>query len=65
MTKHIRVLQIFICVLLISFSGHSQDHPSLILTKEGVQKIRAELGNVPLFDATLEKVKAEVDAEIA
>ncbi|CAM4082578.1 alginate lyase family protein [Zobellia nedashkovskayae] len=65
MIKHIRVLQIFICVFLISFSGHSQDHPSLILTKEGVQKIRAELGNVPLFDATLEKVKAEVDAEIA
>lgn len=65
MIKHIRALQIFICVLLISFSGHSQDHPSLILTKEGVQKIRAELGNVPLFDATLEKVKAEVDAEIA
>ena len=40
------------------------DHPSLIMTKAGVEKIRAELGTVPLFDATLASVKAEVDAEI-
>uniref|UniRef100_UPI004047F1BA alginate lyase family protein n=1 Tax=Mariniflexile sp. TaxID=1979402 RepID=UPI004047F1BA len=40
------------------------EHPSLILTKSGVEKIRAQLGNVPLFDETLAKVKAEVDAEI-
>ncbi|WP_245617591.1 alginate lyase family protein [Siansivirga zeaxanthinifaciens] len=40
------------------------EHPSLILTKTGVEKIRKQLGNVPVFDATLAKVKAEVDAEI-
>ncbi|MDJ0761178.1 MAG: alginate lyase family protein [Woeseiaceae bacterium] len=34
------------------------------MTKAGVESIRAELGNVPLFDATLANVKAEVDAEI-
>ena len=34
------------------------------MTKAGVEKIRAELGKVPLFDATLRNVKAEVDAEI-
>ncbi len=34
------------------------------MTKAGVEKIRAELGTVPLFDATLKSVKAEVDAEI-
>ncbi|HCE56176.1 MAG TPA: heparinase [Lutibacter sp.] len=45
-------------------NGYSQDHPSLILTKEGVQKIRAQLGTIPIFDQTLAKVKAEVDAEI-
>ena len=33
-----------------------QEHPSLILTKEGVEKIKANLGTVPLFDKTLEKV---------
>lgn len=43
----------------------SQDHPNLILTKAGVEKIRKELGNAPLFDATLNNVKEEVDAEIA
>ena len=36
----------------------------MIMTKAGVEKIRAELGTVPLFDATLANVKAEVDAEI-
>ncbi|MFD0990785.1 alginate lyase family protein [Mariniflexile jejuense] len=41
-----------------------QEHPSLILTKSGVESIKAQLGNVPLFDETLAKVKAEVDAEI-
>jgi hypothetical protein len=40
------------------------EHPKLILTKAGVEKIRAELGTVPLFDATVKKVQAEVDAEI-
>ena len=41
-----------------------QEHPSLILTKAGVEKIKTQLGTVPLFDKTLAKVKEEVDAEI-
>ena len=40
-------------------------HPSLILTKEGVKEIKSQLGNLPIFDATLEKVKKEIDEEIA
>ena len=50
----------------LTFAGAVQagDHPQLIMTKAGVEKIRAELGTVPLFDATVESVKAEVDAEI-
>ena len=40
-------------------------HPSLILTQQGVKDIRTQLGNIPIFDKTLEKVKAEIDAEIA
>ncbi|WP_209404896.1 alginate lyase family protein [Pseudozobellia sp. WGM2] len=54
-----------IVTLFASVNGLSQEHPSLILTKEGVRNIRAELGNIPLFDATLEREKKEVDAEIA
>ena len=30
-------------------------HPKLILTKEGVDNIRKNLGNVPIFDKTLAK----------
>lgn len=46
-------------------TAFGQEHPSLILTKAGVSKIKAHLGKVPLFDATLASVKKEVDAEIA
>lgn len=45
-------------------SSDSVGHPKLILTKAGVEGIRKELGNVPLFDATLASVRADVDAEI-
>lgn len=51
--------------LFLQFSITAQDHPKLILTKAGVEKIRAELGNVPLFDVSLENLKSEIDAEIA
>ncbi len=52
--------------LLWLTTAHAQagGHPSLVLTKAGVEKIRAELGNVPLFDATVARVREEVDAEI-
>lgn len=43
----------------------AQQHPNLILTKTGVDKVRKNLGEVPLFDATVQRVKKEVDAEIA
>ena len=48
----------------VNFNVFAQEHPSLVLTKEGVQQIKANLGKVPLFDATLADTKAEVDAEI-
>ena len=45
-------------------TSNSGEHPKLILTKQGVQDIRTQLGNIPIFDATLKTVKEEVDAEI-
>ncbi len=42
----------------------SLQHPKLILTAQGVKDIRAQLGTIPIFDTTLEKVKAEIDLEI-
>ncbi len=57
-------ISLIIVGLSVPTVSQSGEHPSLIMTKAGVEKIRAELGNVPLFDATLENVKVEVDAEI-
>ncbi|MEP2023259.1 MAG: heparinase II/III family protein [Reichenbachiella sp.] len=43
----------------------SDVHPNLVLTPDGVDQIKTSLGNVPLFDETLQVVIKEVDAEIA
>ncbi len=45
--------------------SNSQAHPNLILTAQGVTDIRAQLGNIPIFDNTLKAVQEEIDAEIA
>ncbi len=51
--------------LVFSLGAMAQVHPSLVLTKEGVAEIRSQLGKVPVFDASVADVKAEVDAEMA
>ena len=58
-------LLLIVTILSIPLSAQSREHPNLIMTKSGVEKIRKNLGKVPLFDATLQRVKQEVDAEIA
>jgi len=59
----IAIFMVFVGLTLAA-AAQTADHPSLIMTKAGVEKIRAGLGKVPLFDATLEKVRGDVDAEI-
>jgi len=63
--KKIPVLILVVTTLVTSLALKANEHPNLILTKDGVEKIRANLGKAPLFDATLKNVKALVDAEIA
>lgn len=60
------LLQLFLSCITFIFSTISiaQEHPNLVLTKEGVREIRLKLGKVPLFDVSLADTKAEVDAEI-
>jgi oligo-alginate lyase len=60
------LLQLVLSCIAFLFStvSFAQEHPSLVLTKEGVREIRSQLGKVPLFDASLAETKAEVDAEI-
>ena len=63
-TRNGTALFFVILGLVIPAISQAGEHPNLIMTKAGVEKIRAELGTVPLFDATVASVKAEVDAEI-
>lgn len=64
---------LFLLTFVLSCSGQSKatktknktEHPSLILTKQGVQDIRGQLGKLPLFDKSLETTKGDVDKEIA
>ena len=63
--KKITFLVMLVITLTTSLIIQAQEHPNLILTKAGVEKIRKNLGKVPLFDATLQSVKQEVDLEIA
>ena len=65
-------------ILFISFSCKKQEaleanntvsqqnggHPNLILTQKSVADIKAKLGNIPVFDKTLEQAKVEVDAQL-
>ena len=44
--------------------GDTSSHPSLILTKQGVQEIRSNLGTIPIFDKTVATAQKEIDAEI-
>lgn len=44
--------------------GDQTDHPNLILTANGVDMMRSQVGKLPLFDSSLEAVRGQVDAEI-
>lgn len=57
-----RLLLLFLFIFSISIA---QEHPKLILTKNGVREIQSQLGKVPLFDRSLEEARKEVDQEIA
>jgi len=52
------------CSLIISSTVTAKERSGLILTKDGIEKIQAELGKIPLFDTTLQRLQQEVDAEI-
>ena len=62
-------LIIFITFLMMSCDTQedasvSQSHPNLILTIDGVNSMRSSIGEVPLFDKSVEAAREEVDAEI-
>jgi len=62
-------LRIFLFLFIFSQFSKAQDQVSskssgLILTEKGLQKIKDNLGQVPLFDKSLQEIKDEVDEEI-
>ncbi|MFV0467717.1 MAG: heparinase II/III family protein [Dysgonomonas sp.] len=57
---YITTLLILILVFSTTISA-SGTHPCLILSKDGVAKIKKEMGRVPLFDKALQKTKTEMD----
>ena len=57
-------VSLMIVALISSPASRSAEREGLILTETGVANIRSALGKVPLFDATLNRVRAEVDAEM-
>ncbi len=73
--KHIKSSFLIALVIVIIVSCKENDstkniesskleHPSLILTQQGVKEIRANLGSLPIFDESLAETKVEIDAEI-
>jgi len=65
----IRLIHLVILVLIFTNTAESQnsseeDFSGLILTEQGIVKIKANLGEVPLLDQSLKEIKTEVDREI-
>ena len=48
----------------VTNSKQTGSHPNLILTQESVAEIKSQLGNVPVFDATLAATQKDVDLAI-
>jgi hypothetical protein len=64
-TKFKYSLALTVLVISLPVPATGGAHPKLIMTQDGIAQIRTALGTVPLFDATVARVRAEVDAEIA
>lgn len=62
--QHKLNISLFFLMMLLSSYAFSQNHPNLILTKQGVAAIKASLGKAPLFDKALAETIKEVDSEI-
>jgi len=60
-----KVILIALLAMIIPIELQANDHPKLILTKAGVETIRQNLGQVPLFDSSVEAAKQQVDTEMA
>lgn len=58
--KNILTIATFLCLPNLMWAQQLQ-HPCLILTKEDVQQIKPQLGEVALFDNTVKSIRKQVD----
>lgn len=63
LTQHI-ALHLFLW-LGLAFSAWTQTHPNLILTKSGIDQVREQLDEVPLFTESLKNASEEVESWMA
>jgi hypothetical protein len=58
--------QIFLLIFFLSFVSFAQkNHPNLVLTKKGVENIKANLGKLPLFDKSFGEARLKVEQAIS
>ena len=56
---------LFLVTICYTYDLSAQGHPYLSITNEGIADIKKELGNIPIFDNTLQRIKDLVDKEIS
>lgn len=56
---------LFIALFSVAFLPAAASHPSLMLTQRGVEMMRADRGQVPAFDASIDRTLAGADAALA
>lgn len=64
-----KIIVFFVLISVGAYNVNAQasiqkEFSGLILTEQGIEKIKANLGEVPLFDESLKDIKAEVEQEI-
>ncbi len=60
-----RKIMILAILLLTITSLTAREHPSLLITKEGVAMMRGAQGKIPAFDATMADVKSKADLALS
>lgn len=53
------VFALFVCIAVSAVT-----HPTLLLTRDGVERIRASLGTVPQFDMSVQEMMSDADAAL-
>ncbi len=59
-----RILLTVLTLFCTLYAG-AAEHPTLMLTKEGVKEMKASMGTVPQFDSAVKALFAEADAAVA